>query len=259
MSKILDYANSIGLETLEQVAKIISEHPENEWCNEPEGFEVNLRKRPIFATRAVPIHNANGYAGSIYQFLWKSEMDYYNLTGDPTQEWEPQKASYTDQLSGITTLPELYAFREMLKVHLGEYKELWRQEAYKPGSEHAKSMDEAGFFIQRAEAQIKHLESQGVFLASVAELKPAPKPESAERTKIEKEAARVGLLRLFRELQLLAGESEWVYDSENFNKFDKLYIAGLVVRLSIEHASRYAYMWRHDMDYESFFQVKTPE
>lgn len=254
--KILDYANSI--DRLDQIKVIIGDLPENEWHNVSQDFLQVGENRLIFATRTIPIHNSSGYAGTIHQFLWRQNMDYYNISSEassPKKEWKPSETDYPTQLSAITTLTELYTFRSKLKADLSAYKELWKGEGHKAGSKHLSCINESEFFIQRVEAQIKSLESQGVFLAAVGkpETEPAPKQESPEKTKIEKEATRLGVLRLFRELQLVANESEWVYGD---SKFEKLYGAGLVVRLSIEKASRYAYLWRHDMDYENYFQVK---
>jgi len=270
--KILDYARSIKLESLEQVAKIVVEYPENEWCNEPEGFEKNLRNSPIFATRAAPIHNANGYAGSIYQFLWRKNMDYYNISSNassPQKEWQPSETDYPTQLSAITTLPEMYTFRSKLKADLSVYKELWKDEGHKAGSEHLSRINESEYFIQRVEAQIKSLESQGVFLAAVdvkgqreaaEDQETILEPEKPSR--IEKEADRhLGLLGILHELQSISNESQWIFPAHKYQdeNFSELHKAGLVVKLDIWEEKTYAYLWRHDMDYENYFQVKASE
>lgn len=196
--KILEYANSI--DRLDQIKVIIGDLPENEWHNVSQDFLQVGENRLIFATRTIPVHNSSGYAGTIHQFLWRQNMDYYNISSEassPQKEWQPSETDYPTQLSAITTLPELYTFRSKLKADLSEYKDLWKDEGHKTGSEHANCMKEASFFIQRVEAQIKSLESQGVFLAEVGKPEPAPKPESAEKTKIEKEAIRHRVLRGF--------------------------------------------------------------
>ena len=279
--KILEYANHIRKSS--HIQHTVSNYAENEWHNVSEDFFLDLTNRSAFATRIRPIHNGNGYQGNVYQFLWRANMDYYNLLPIETQTSEPQPmqqpatTDYAAQLSAVKTLPELFDFRAKLKgfwkAEIEDYFGDMNCKITEPERLQAERISELEFFISRAESQIKALENSGVFLAAVdgrgavrdSNDLTLEKSEAVEKTTwsvsgsglspIEQKANKCGLLKKLRELQSIVNECQWAYaDSE----FSVLYDWGLVVKLSICDSSEYAYMWRNDMDYENFFQIKNP-
>ena len=185
---------------------------------------------------------------------------------------EPDPTAYAAQLSAVKTLPELFDFRAKLKAEREEFSKSWYDEGAQANSAHLKAGHELQFFIDRVESQIKSLESNGVFLAAVDGRgavsgldfssgqstqveKTTWSVSGAGLSPIEQKANKRGLLKKLRELQSIVKEFQWGYaDSE----FSVLYDWGLVVKLSICDSSEYAYMWRNDMDYENFFQIKNP-
>ncbi len=277
--KILEYAKNIRLEMLEYVAKIVIDYKENEWHNAPEGFCLHSYndaiEATILASRTIPIHNANGYQGDVHQFLWRQNMDYHQLlTSEPQPMQQPATTDYAAQLATIKTLPELFDFRSKLKSFLkAEIQDYFGCEVKtEPERVQAERISELEFFIDRVESQIKSLGNNGVFLAAVdgrgavAGLdfssgqstqvdKTTWSVSGSGLSPIEQKANKCGLLKKLRALQGIVNECQWAYaDSE----FSVLYDWGLVVKLSICDSSEYAYMWRNDMDYENFFQIKNP-
>lgn len=211
----------------------------------------------------IPVHNANGYQGVIYQFLWRSEMDYHQLLNEQQPMQQPTTTDYAAQLSAVKTLPELFDFRAKLKAERDAFSAAWYDEGAKANSKHLKDRHEAQFFIDRVESQIKSLENSGVFLAAVdgrgvvgvLELASDPVPGVLELSPIEQKAKEKGPIQKLRELQSIADESEWVFAD---GTFAPLYDNGIAARLSIAGKPEYAYMWLHNMDYETFFQIKNP-
>ena len=281
--KILEYAKHIRKSA--HIQHTVSNYAENEWHNVSEDFFLDLTNRSAFATRIVPIHNGNGYQGNVYQFLWRANMDYYNLlpieTQTSEQPMQPATTDYAAQLSAVKTLPELFDFRAKLKAEREEFSKTWYDEGAQANSAHLKNRHEAQFFIDRAESQIKALENDGFFLAAVdgrgivgaldLTLEKAVAVETlvensagiiaeAALSPIEEKAKVMGKLGLLRKLQDLANENEWVFPCGDFDnsEFSSLHSSKLVVKLDIYEADMYAYLWRHEMDYENFFQIKNP-
>lgn len=267
--KILEYAKHIR--KLAHIQHSVSSYAENEWHNVSEEFFLDLANRSAFAIRTIPIHNANGYQGDIYQFMWRANMDYHQLlTSKPQPMQQPTTTNYAAQLLAVKTLPELFDFRAKLKTELNEEVCAYLKVFADATTESAQiaQITEIKFFIDRVESQIKSLESNGVFLAAVdgrwavgtLELTSDPVPGVLELSPIEEKANKRGLLKKLRKLQSIVNECQWAYADSAYadSEFSILYDLGLVVKLSICDSSEYAYLWRHDMDYETFFQIKNP-
>lgn len=75
--------------------------------------------------------------------------------------------SYKLKLEAIKTVKELFDFRDELKSDAKKYSDLWRLENTNLNSESLTKCQEANYFIERVEAQIRHLESLGIFLTSI--------------------------------------------------------------------------------------------
>jgi sortase (surface protein transpeptidase) len=95
--------------------------------------------------------------------------------------------SYKLKLEAIKTVKELFDFRDELKSDAKKYSELWHLEKTDPISQNLAKCQEANYFIERVEVQIRHFEREGLILTSIE----IPKQEVKERTFTETEISHL--------------------------------------------------------------------
>lgn len=95
--------------------------------------------------------------------------------------------SYKLKLEAIKTIKELFDFRDELKSDAKKYSDLWNLEKTDPNSQNLTQCQEANYFIERVEFQIRHFEREGLVLTSIE----IPQKEAKERTFTETEVAHL--------------------------------------------------------------------
>ena len=75
--------------------------------------------------------------------------------------------SYISKLEVIKTVRELFDFRDELRSDAKKYSDLWRLGETDPKGQALTQCQEANYFIERVEAQIRHLEREGFILSSI--------------------------------------------------------------------------------------------
>lgn len=75
--------------------------------------------------------------------------------------------SYKIKLESIKTVKELFDFRDELKADALNFSNLWEKDEYDAKSENMLKTQEANYFIDRVDSQIKYFEKEGVFLTSI--------------------------------------------------------------------------------------------
>jgi len=106
--------------------------------------------------------------------------------------------SYKLKLEQIKTLSELYDFRDELKSTIDKESILWHQNP-SHNDENIININQARFFMERVEAQIKHFERKGLILTSIVEVEN----EVKERVFTEKE-----IMSLQNEVYIITGNGE---------------------------------------------------
>lgn len=92
--------------------------------------------------------------------------------------------SYKLKLEGIKTVKGLFDFRDELKADAKKYSDLWQLEKTDPKSQNLAQCQEANFFIERVEWQIRHFEREGFILTSIEIPKEAVKERTFTETEI---------------------------------------------------------------------------
>lgn len=85
--------------------------------------------------------------------------------------------NYKDKLQAITTVKELFDFREKLQADANKYSNLWKIDTTNPDLESLSKCQDANFYITRIERRIAYLENKGLFLDSIE----VPKDETNEK------------------------------------------------------------------------------